>query len=132
MSTERARRPPPTGVASPRGRPRTAWTAVTGVLGALSGVAPHVLHHVGPLVGTALVAGAGGTAIFGVLGLAASVPMLLRLRRRFGSWWAPGVALLIFSSMFLVSSLVVGPLISGAEESPTPVDSPAHDDHHEE
>lgn len=131
MSVEGVLQAPMRGEAIPRRRRRTVWTAVTGVLGAASGVAPHVLHHVGPLVGTALVAGAGGTLLFGVLGLAASVPMLLRLRRRFGSWWAPGVALLIFSAMFIVSSFVVGPLISGAETQPTTVDSPVHDSHHE-
>ncbi|MDT0167317.1 hypothetical protein Q9R32_17325 [Actinotalea sp. AC32] len=131
MTIEEALRPSMTGASHPRRRRRTVWTALTGALGVASGVAPHVLHHVGPLVGTALVAGAGGTVLFGVLGLAASVPMLLRLRRQFGNWWAPGVALLIFSAMFLVSSLVVGPLISGAEEPPTTVDSPEHDAHHE-
>ena len=72
-----------------------------------------MLHHIGPLVGTALVAGAGGTALFGGLGLAASVPMLVELHRRFSSWWAPAIALAAFTAMFLVSSLVIGPLISG-------------------
>ena len=84
-------------------------------LGAVGGLAPHVLHHVGPLVGTALVAGAGGTALLGDLGLALSVPMLLRLRRRFRGWWAPGIALAVFTAMFWVSSLVIGPLISGSD-----------------
>jgi len=46
-----------------------------------------VLHHIGLLAGTALIAGAGGTALFGILGLAMSVPLLLRLRRRFAFWW---------------------------------------------
>lgn len=111
---------------------RTPWTILTGALGAVGGIAPHVLHHVGPLVGTALVAGAGGTALFGVVGLLASVPMLLKLRRRFASWWAPAVALTLFTAMFLVSSFVVGPLISGAPESPTPQQqSTDHDGHHE-
>lgn len=128
MTVEDALQPPRAAIArEPR---RTVSTAVTGVLGAASGVAPHVLHHAGPLVGTALVAGAGGTVLFGVLGLVASVPLLLRLRRRFRSWWAPGLALLLFSALFLVSSFVVGPLISGAEERPVTVDSPAHDAHH--
>lgn len=113
----------------PRG---SVGTALTGALGALGGVAPHVLHHVGPLVGTAIVAGTGGTVLFGVLGLAASVPILLRLRRRFDSWWAPGVALLLFAAMFLVSSFVVGPLISGAGAQPPTVDAPVHDDAHHE
>lgn len=99
---------------------RTAWTALTGVLGAIGGVTPHVLHHVGPLVGTALVAGAGGTALFGVLGLVASVPLLIKLRRRFSSWWAPAFALTLFTSMFLFSSLVIGPRISGRSEPVQP------------
>jgi hypothetical protein len=52
----------------------------------VSGVAPHVLHHVGPLAGAALLAGFGGKAIFFALGLLLSVPMLRRLyRRRRGS-----------------------------------------------
>lgn len=110
---------------------RTAWTVVTGALGAVGGLAPHVLHHVGPLVGTALVAGAGGTALFGVVGLALSVPMLLRLRRRFRSWWAPGIALAVFTAMFLVSSLVIGPLISGSDRPLIEQGVADHVSHHE-
>jgi len=109
---------------------RTVWTVLSGGLGAIVGLAPHVLHHIGPLVGTALLAGAGGTALFGVLGLVASVPMLIKLRRRFSSWWAPAVALGVFTSMFLFSSFVVGPLISAPDAPTTPgvsqVDHAAH------
>lgn len=117
---------------------RSAWTAVTGVLGGLMGLTPHVLHHVGPLVGTALVAGAGGTALFGVLGLTASVPMLIKLKRRFASWWAPAIALLSFAGMFALSSFVIGPRISGSSETETGETGPPdatetvdHDVHHE-
>lgn len=110
---------------------RTAWTVVTGALGAVGGLAPHVLHHVGPLVGTALVAGAGGTALFGFLGLALSVPMLLRLRGRFRSWWAPGIALAVFTAMFLVSSLVIGPLISSSDRPLIEQGVSDHVSHHE-
>ena len=63
----------------------------SGAVAAISGIAPHVLHHVGPLAGAALLAGAGGTVLFGVAGFALSIPMLLRLRRRFGTWAAPAV-----------------------------------------
>jgi hypothetical protein len=70
------------------GQTRAWWNALTGALGTVAGLAPHVLHHIGLLAGTAFIAGAGGTALFGILGLALSVPMLLRLRRRFASWWA--------------------------------------------
>ncbi len=118
-----------------RGPLRTVWTAISGATGVVLGLAPHVLHHIGPLVGTALVAGAGGTALFGVLGLAASVPMLLKLHRRFGSWWAPAAALVVFVAAFVVSTTVLGPLIRGEDNAPTPTPSqvqlPAgHDQHH--
>lgn len=110
---------------------RSAWTVLTGAVGATMGVAPHVLHHVGPLVGTALVAGAGGTALFGLLGLIASVPMLLRLRRRFGSWRAPALALVAFTAMFLISALVIGPRISGADDPAGPeITEVQHGEHH--
>jgi hypothetical protein len=59
--------------------------------------APHVLHHIGLLAGTVLIAGAGGTVLFGILGLALSVPMLLRLRRHYASWWVPAIGLAVFA-----------------------------------
>lgn len=94
-----------------QGRP-TIGAVVTGIIGTVTGLAPHVLHHVGPLLGVAAAAGAGGTALFGVLGLVASIPMLLRLKRRFGSWWAPLVALTVFAGMFAFSTFVVGPWLT--------------------
>ncbi|MFC6567879.1 hypothetical protein [Actinoplanes utahensis] len=78
------------------------------------GLAPHLLHHIGLLAGTALLTGLGGTVLFGALGLAAMAPMLLRLRRRFGSWWAPGIAVAVFAAMFAVSTLLIGPALRGA------------------
>lgn len=128
--------PPPPGAASsgPTGRLRAWWSALVGGIGALVGLAPHVLHHVGLLAGTALVAGAGGTALFGVLGLAASVPFLLRLRRRFGSWWAPAVGLAVFAIMFSVSTFLIGPAISGDNDATPgggqPSPSIDHSGHH--
>jgi hypothetical protein len=115
-----------------QGRLRAVWTAISGATGVVVGLAPHVLHHIGPLVGTALVAGAGGTALFGALGLLATIPLLVRLRRRFGSWWAPALALLVFTAAFVVSTTVIGPLISGdGGGTPTTPTTPAgHDDHH--
>jgi hypothetical protein len=77
--------PPLTPTTSAQSWARKRWNAATGVIGVLSGLAPHVLHHVGVLAGTALVAGSGGTALFGTLGLVLSVPLLLQLRRRFGN-----------------------------------------------
>jgi hypothetical protein len=98
-------------------------------LGTVSGLLPHVLHHVGLVAGTALLAGAGGTALFAVLGLLASVPMLLRLRRRFGSWRAPVAAVAVFAVLFAVSSLVLGPLLRPAV-TPSPTGN-VHNRHHQ-
>jgi hypothetical protein len=108
--------------------------ALSGAVGVVSGIAPHVLHHVGPLAGAAFLAGAGGTILFGLAGFAVSVPMLLRLRRRFGTWAAPAVASVIFTGIYLFSALVVGPALtadSATVEAPGPSPSPSgHAEHH--
>lgn len=116
---------PPGHVRLVRGLQRRLSAWVTGLVGAVSGVAPHVLHHVGPLAGAALLAGATGTALFGALGLLLSVPFLLRIRRRFGSWRAPVIALMIFAAAFVLSSQVIGPAIRGGDAAGTPVEQPA-------
>jgi hypothetical protein len=101
------------------------------VMGAVLGLAPHVLHHVGFLAGTALVAGSGGTALFGAVGFVASVPLLLGLRRRFGTWVAPAVGLAVFTAMFTLSTLVIGPAISGVDAPAAPgQQSVEHEEHH--
>jgi predicted PurR-regulated permease PerM len=108
-----------------------AWNAITEVVGAVVGLAPHVLHHIGLLAGTALVAGSGGTALFAVVGLAASAPLLLRLHRRFGNWLVPALALCVSTVLFLLSAFVVGPAISGQSDNPAPtVPSTGHLSHH--
>jgi hypothetical protein len=113
---------------------RTMATVVSGAVAVISGIAPHVLHHVGPLAGTALLAGAGGTVLFGVAGFALSIPMLLRLRRRFGTWAAPAVASAIFTGVYLFSALVVGPALTAepaAVEAPASTPTPSgHAEHH--
>jgi hypothetical protein len=99
-------------------------------VGFLLGLLPHVLHHVAFLAGTALVAGSGGTALFGAVGLVAAIPFLLRLRRRFGTWLAPGIGLLVFVLMFLLSAFVIGPATSGVGGIPWPRTSTGHSSHH--
>ncbi len=103
-----------------RGWMHRLWDAAAAAIGVLLGLAPHVLHHIALLGGTVLVAGSGGTALFGVLGLAASVPLLLRLRRRFGSWWAPAIGLGVFAVLFALSAFVIGPAISGVNDVGNP------------
>jgi hypothetical protein len=98
----------------------SVWHAVTAAIGAIVGLAPHVLHHVGFLAGTAFVAGAAGTTLFGLVGVMASVPFLLRLYRRFHTWRAPAVALAVFAVMFSLSAFVIGPAISGGSDTRSP------------
>jgi hypothetical protein len=109
--------------------------AVLAVWGVVIGVAPHVLHHVGPFAGAALLAGAGGKLLFGVLGFLLSVPFLLRLYRRFHTLAAPALATAAFVAIFAVSTLVVSPLLTGSANTPsnTPtVELPAgHASHHQ-
>ena len=120
-------------------RSRTLWGALVGAVGGVAGLAPHVLHHVGLLIGAAVIAGTAGTVLFAVIGLVASVPILLRLRRRFGRWWAPGIAVVVFAAMFALSTFVIGPAITGSAGSgapagvtpaPAPTSSTDHAGHH--
>ena len=123
---------PPSGAILPAEHPnrlRVLWNAVTGALGAVLGLAPHVLHHVGLLAGTALVAGSGGTVLFGVIGLLASVPFLLRLYRRFGSWRAPAIGLAVFAAMFSLSAFVLGPAINGSDGGSSTAPGTTHNGH---
>ena len=88
-------------------------TSASGLIAAIAGLAPHVLHHVGFLAGVGLVSGATGTALFAVLGFALAIPLLLRLHRRFRTWLAPAIALAVMAAAFALSALVIGPAISG-------------------
>lgn len=109
------------------------WSGVLAVWGAFIGLIPHVLHHVGPLAGAALLAGAGGTVLFAAVGLVAAIPFLLRLYRRFRTWRAPAIALAVFAAMFSLSSFMIGPVISGADEAPAPPgveQRDGHEQHH--
>jgi len=84
--------------------------------GAVAGAAPHVLHHVGPLAGAAVLAGTGGRILFFAIGLAVATPMLIRLYRRFGTWAAPAIAVAVFAGTYTLSSLFLGPLLAGDAE----------------
>jgi hypothetical protein len=106
------------------------WAALTAAGAVVTGIAPHVLHHVGPLAGAALLAGVGGKAIFFALGLVLSLPMLRHLYRRFGTLVAPAVAIAVFAAIFTFSSLVIAPRLTGSEQSPQPgIQQPASLDH---
>lgn len=124
---------PPTSGATPEAPSSRGWTRVrAGLVGAwvaVTGAAPHVLHHVGPLAGTALIAGAGGRVVFGVVGFVATIPMLRRLRRRSGGWRAPVLALAGLAVLFTFSSLVVGPALTRQDE-PAPTTPGVVVDHH--
>jgi hypothetical protein len=87
--------------------------AVAGVLG----IAPHVLHHAGPLAGAALFAGTGGSLLFGAIGFLAAIPFVLRVHRRCDNWRVPSALLALMVVVFSLSAFVVGPAISGSESA---------------
>jgi hypothetical protein len=104
-----------------RGTADRLRAAIAGVGAAVLGAAPHVLHHVGPLAGAALLAGATGQLLFGAAGFLLAVPMLRRLHRRRGSWAVPGGMLALMAVAFTISSVVIGPaLTDGGRESRAP------------
>ena len=107
---------PIAAAAPPRGVADRLRAAVAAVAAAVLGAAPHVLHHVGPLAGAAVLAGATGKLLFGALGFVLAVPMLRRLRRRTGSWRVPGGALALMAVVFTFSSFVVGPALTGGDD----------------
>ena len=117
---------------APRSVGARVWGGMVAGWAVVTGVAPHVLHHVGPLAGAALLAGFGGKAIFFVLGLVLSLPMLRRLYRRFGTVVAPVVAIVAFAALFTFSSVVVAPRLTGTDPSPAPgIEQPSdHASHH--
>lgn len=115
---------------------------ISSAVAAVLGVLPHVLHHVGPLAGAALLAGTTGTLLFGAIGLVAAIPFLLRVHRRCGNWRVPAVLLATFAAMFSISAFVIGPAISGSDNdgsskstptqqtTPDARDKTGHDAHH--
>jgi hypothetical protein len=118
-----------TGMRERRSWPARLVATASAVVGTVAGLAPHLLHHLAPLAGAALLTGTAGSVLFGVLGFALMVPMLLRLRRRFGSWLAPAVALVLFVGMFTISTVWIGPAIRGEGDTAKvtqPVDPHGH------
>ena len=108
---------------------------VTGVEGEIRGRGKEGLHDNGRRAGKDRIEGNGGTALLGEIGLRARKQMMLRKRRRFGTWRAPAIALGVFTAMFALSAFVIGPAIGGANTSTgtgTNAPSPAvdHASHH--
>jgi len=147
MPTSTGGEPPATAIDGGRGRTRLAaiWAGIRATIGALMGLTPHVLHHVGFIAGAALLTGVVGNLALFAVGLLLSIPMLRRLGRRFGTWKAPTIGVVVFTALFAVSTFVIGPLLNqpstGAEpppqsatsESPSPIasESDEHTGHHE-
>ena len=126
--------PVPAVTASFGERLSAGWAATRAALGSLLGLVPHVLHHVGIVAGTALLAGVWGNLALYVVGLLLSIPMLRRLHRRFNSIVAPIAGATIFTLLFLISAFVIGPAINPGPEppvAPTVTQSPALDSEHE-
>ena len=123
-----------------RGKLASVWDAICAVIGAVMGLLPHVLHHIGLIAGAALLTGATGNVLFFALGLVFSIPLLRRLYRRFHNWRAPVIAIAIFAAMFSLSAFVVGPAITGdsspakaptaPSRTPTQTPTESHSEHH--
>lgn len=119
-----------------RGKLAAIWDTVGAVIGVVMGLVPHVLHHIGLIAGAALVTGAGGNALFFVVGLVFSIPLLRRLYRRFRTWRAPAIAVAVFAALFSLSAFVIGPALTGSSTSgdgpspPSQTPAPDHSDHH--
>lgn len=120
-----------------KSRMAAARDAVGAFVGALLGLVPHVLHHIGFIAGAAFVTGFAGNAVFFLLGLVLSIPLLRRLYARFGTWRAPATAVAVFAAAFTFSALVIGPALTGssgdpseAPSGPDPTPSQNHSDHH--
>ena len=110
---------------------------IGGTWAAVVGAAPHVLHHVGPLAGAAIVSGVAGRVVFALLGFALTIPLLRRIHRHTRTWSAPTLALIAFVAIYLFSSFVVAPRLTGSSSSgpskPAPALQPVdsgHDAHH--
>ena len=116
------------------------WAGTRATLGALMGLAPHVMHHIGFLAGAALLTGFLGNTLLYVVGLALSIPLLRRLHRRFSTWKAPAIGIAVFTALFALSAFVIGPLFNPAtpsdQDTPTPAASASttgtedHEGHH--
>lgn len=133
MTLDVARSTRPEESTLPRSTWRTIRDTVGAVVGAVLGIAPHLLHHIGLLAGAALITGASGNVIFFAVGLVLSIPMLRRLYRHFRSWLAPALAVVAFTALFSLSAFVIGPAISGTNDSPAPSNpspSPTHNHNH--
>ena len=111
------------------------WAGARATVGALMGLAPHVMHHIGFLAGAAILTGFLGNTVLYVAGLLLSIPLLRRIHRRFGTWKAPAIGVVIFSALFAFSTFVLGPLFnpdprSGEEPAaPAPSATPAAEEH---
>lgn len=106
--------------------PARAFSALSAAIGTVAGITPHVLHHIGPIAGAAVLTGTGGSVLFGAIGFGLTVPLLLKLKKRFGTWLAPGVALTLFAIMFTISTLWIGPAIRGDGENEATPSDPHH------
>ena len=98
---------PATAVRGGRGFWGALWAGTRATVGALMGLAPHVMHHIGFLAGAAFLTGFLGNSLLYVVGLLLSIPLLRRLRRRFGTRKAPAIGVAVFTALFALSAFEV-------------------------
>lgn len=101
---------------------RATWPHCSTTSGG-DGFVSRVVHQIGILAGAALLADVLGNFLLYAVALLLSIPLFNRLRRRFGTWKAPVMGVAIFTAMFLLSALVIGPAISRSSTPPAPQSS---------
>jgi len=114
----------------PQGAWRTAWAGIRAGFGAMLGLAPHVMHHIGLIAGAALLTGALGNSLLYAAGILLSIPLLNRLRRRYNTWKAPILGVAAFTLLFGLSTFVIGPILNPAGTQPPPAITDEHIGHH--
>ena len=79
-----------------------------------------------------------GNTVLYAAGMLLSIPMLHRLRKRFGTWKAPALGAIAFTSLFTLSAFVIGPALNPTPVAPQPAATTGptgqpleeHDGHH--
>lgn len=79
-----------------------------------------------------------GNTVLYAAGMLLSIPMLNRLRKRFGTWKAPALGAIAFTSLFTLSAFVIGPALNPTPVAPQPAATTGptgqpleeHDGHH--
>lgn len=112
------------GAAASRAGRLTA--TISAAIGTIAGVTPHVLHHIGPIAGTALLTGMERSFLFGAIGFVLTLPAPAAeatFRLLAGAGYRPGAF-----RRHVHGINRIGPAIRGEDSEGS--EAPASDPHH--